>query len=59
LGNKNISILEQNILQKGNKASVKEQIESKRGTKIYEPWNKKRKKASSKEQIESKRGIKI
>jgi hypothetical protein len=36
----------------------KEKIKFKHGTKIYEPWNKKRNKASAKKQIESKRGTK-
>jgi hypothetical protein len=44
--------------QKGNKASVKKQIESKCGTKMG-PWNKKMKKANAKEQIKSKRRTKI
>jgi hypothetical protein len=45
-------------MEKRNKASTKEQIESKHGKK-YESWNKKRNKANAKEQIVSKSGTKL
>jgi hypothetical protein len=70
MGNKNLETVELNMPAKRNKASVKEQIVSKRGTKLQNMGNQnletmklnmpaKRNKASMKEQIKSKRGTKL